>query len=388
MSMKTESPVKLCLFFTHNVSLAKWERLGLFDREITPYKKLIQKEDIEIAFITYGDRTDLSFSNRLAPIKVLPLFKNKIPKLKFLIFLQALLGLWCLRHEVRGYHIYKSNQMLGSHLALCARLLFGGKFMLRTGYELLDFTVKDKAHLLKRTFAFLLSWLSYLNADMIVVASKNDENFAKRAFPSLRHRHFEIQPNWIDVDKFKPVLDTINTKRDFVFVGRLEHQKNLATLIDAAALASVELDIIGQGSKEKELKAQIKANGAKIRILPPVRNSSLPKYFKHYRCFILPSLFEGNPKTLLEAMSCAMPIIGADVPGISSVLDHRKDGMLCIGKADNLAHAMLELLSNEREANKWGKAARQKIKRHNSLQSFLNEEMRRYRQLHQAGYSD
>ena len=263
--------------------------------------------------------------------------------------------------------------------------------MLRTGYEFLDFSIKGQSHLPKQAFAFLLSWLAYKNADMIVVASQNDKEFAARTFPTLRNRNFEIQPNWIDVDKFKPVVNSIINKRDFVFVGRLERQKNLDALIDAAVLADAELDIIGQGSQEKKLRNQIRTNNSdnpKIRILSPIPNPDLPTCFAHYRGFILPSRFEGNPKTLLEAMSCAMPVIGADAPGISNLIDHYENGILCAGNADDLAKAMLELLGNESQARKWGKAARLKIKQRNSLESFLVQEMIRYKQLSQTKHSD
>ena len=389
--MKTETPIRLGLFLTHGVSLRRWEQMGLLDREITPYRELARTNQVDISLITYGDKRDISYKDRLAPIKILPLFADHTPKFTILTFFHAFVGLWRLRHHLRGCDIFKSNQMLGSHLALCAQFFFGGKFMLRTGYEFLDFSIKGQSHLPKQAFAFLLSWLAYKNADMIVVASQNDKEFATRTFPNLRNRHFEIQPNWIDVDKFKPVVNSTINKRDFVFVGRLEYQKNLDALIDAAVLADAELDIIGQGSQEKKLRNQIETNNSdnpKIRILSPIPNSDLPKCFAHYRGFILPSRFEGNPKTLLEAMSCAMPVIGADAPGISSLIDHYENGILCAGNADDLAKAMLELLGNESQARRWGKAARLKIKQRNSLQSFLVEEMIRYKQLSQTKHSN
>ena len=78
--------------------------------------------------------------------------------------------------------------------------------------------------------------------------------------------------------------------------------------------------------------------------------------------YCLPSLWEGFPIGLLEAMAMAKPVIATKVDGSSEIIHHKKNGLLIEPQRDEmLSGAMLELMNNETLRNELAKAARQTI---------------------------
>src|SRR3546814_17832635 len=85
------------------------------------------------------------------------------------------------------------------------------------------------------------------------------------------------------------------------------------------------------------------------------------------RIFVLPSSYEGHPKTLLEAMACGAAVIGTDVPGIREVIEDGRTGLLCAPTAAALRDAIERLLSDEPLRRRLGGNARQQIQMTESL---------------------
>ncbi|MCA6077952.1 glycosyltransferase family 4 protein [Fulvivirga sedimenti] len=80
-------------------------------------------------------------------------------------------------------------------------------------------------------------------------------------------------------------------------------------------------------------------------------------------CIVLPSYREGTPRSLLEAASCAKPIIATDVPGCHHVVEHEYNGLLCTLKsADDLALKMKQMaLADNETLQKFGENGRKKV---------------------------
>ena len=97
--------------------------------------------------------------------------------------------------------------------------------------------------------------------------------------------------------------------------------------------------------------------------------------------FILPSSFEGNPKSLLEAMSCEMPVIGADSPGISNLISHNNNGYICDSTIDGIRKAINELINKVELQNKLSKNARRYILDYFSLDLIVKRELELYNEV-------
>jgi glycosyltransferase involved in cell wall biosynthesis len=93
----------------------------------------------------------------------------------------------------------------------------------------------------------------------------------------------------------------------------------------------------------------------------------LPGALNEAKIYILPSHYEGHPKTLLEAMSCGMACIGTNVGGIREELDHGRTGWVCEPESNSIARVVAELLNNTVLRAKLGLAAREHIVENFSL---------------------
>jgi len=136
--------------------------------------------------------------------------------------------------------------------------------------------------------------------------------------------------NYIDTNLFCP-KPSIDMKERIVFVGRLTSQKNLPTAILACSSVGIGLDLIGDGpdhSKLVELRDQIHAD---VRFIGKVPNQDLPELLAGYRYFILPSLWEGHPKALLEAMAVGLICICNGTVGITEFIEDGVTGFLSKG---------------------------------------------------------
>ncbi|MCC6597449.1 MAG: glycosyltransferase family 4 protein [Alphaproteobacteria bacterium] len=372
--MKQSQSKNLVLFFTHDVSLQIWKDSGLLEREVRPYLFLAQEKGWKITFVTYGDDRDQAFSEALSPIEILPAYAGKtIPSSRLLRLFFSPLVLLKFKDKIAKASIYKTNQFWGGWNAVFARWLFGGKVIGRSGYEYLAFTIAQKQGKARVALAWLVDWLVYRFSDVIVVASQEDADFARRKFKCLEGRWIDVQPNWIDTDLFAPAPAPVvnNDASDLVYIGRLNAQKNLDALLEAVVLANCTLDIYGDGELLEALTARSQALDAKVFFKGRIANDRVPEILGRYEAFILPSFFEGNPKALLEAMACGKAVIATDVPGINSVIEHEKSGWLCGCDPQSLASAIGVVAADPVLRDKLGQTARAFVEKNNSYRRFL-----------------
>ena len=152
---------------------------------------------------------------------------------------------------------------------------------------------------------------------------------------------------------------------DFVIgaTGRLSEEKGLNFLIDAVNILHekgyvIKLIIIGEGPLYSELQSRVSSLGLDDYVLFPgyVRNAR--KLLKIFDIFIISSLTEGLPVTLLEAMCEKVPLIATSVGGIPDVLTDMKSGILIPpGNAGSIADAVIKLYEDRQLAVKLSEAA-------------------------------
>jgi glycosyltransferase involved in cell wall biosynthesis len=113
-------------------------------------------------------------------------------------------------------------------------------------------------------------------------------------------------------------------------------------------------------------------------------HESLPAILQTAGAFVLPSLIEGHPKALLEAMSCGLPCVGLDVPGTRDVIAHERTGLLCPPTADGLAVELRRVLEDSDLALHLGQAARACVVAHYSARMLMQQETVLLKQLAKA----
>jgi glycosyltransferase involved in cell wall biosynthesis len=112
-----------------------------------------------------------------------------------------------------------------------------------------------------------------------------------------------------------------------------------------------------------------------VRFLGNQAHAKLPQHFNAAEVVVLPSLYEGHPKVLLEAMACGRPVIGTNVQGIREIIQHGKTGWLCNTDSDSIRTAIQELMRCPRLRAQLGHNARQYTLKHVSLDHIVDMEL-------------
>lgn len=168
-----------------------------------------------------------------------------------------------------------------------------------------------------------------------------------------------VIPNSVDTEAFRPNPDSKKTY-DFITVCRLVPWKGLVEVIETCSRNNLSLLVVGSGPQEAELRAlSIKLN-AKVEFAGEIPQSQLPEYLNQAKFFVLNSSYEGSPHSLIEAMSCGLPVIARENTGTSELVSSGKNGLL-VGKSRTIEDAFKLVLGNKIDAKSLGKAAREEI---------------------------
>jgi glycosyltransferase involved in cell wall biosynthesis len=374
--MKNLKKYNLGLIFTQNVSLAKWSEVGMLEREVKPYN-LLAKHFNRIYFFTYGGKTDLEYQKYLADnITIIPnRFRLRDKYYKYLLpFLN-----W---KKIRKCHVIKTNQIKGSEAAIMAKKYISrhARLLARSGYTWSLFAQRQGVGEAGVKPVKELESRLYRLADAAAVTSQADKEYIMSEYATQESK-ISIIPNYINTESFKPDNSIQKYDNRIIFVGRLNKQKNLKVLIQALAGSQIELDIIGSGEEKESLESEAERNNVTLNFLGNIPNNELPEKLAQYPIFVLPSLYEGMPKTLLEAMSCGLACVGTDVPGINEVIRHEENGLLALSDAKDLQKQILRLANDQDLRNRLGQNARQFILNNYSLDTQIEKEIQIYEKL-------
>ena len=168
-------------------------------------------------------------------------------------------------------------------------------------------------------------------------------------------------------------------KEGFIYgtVGRLVETKGQKVLLKAFAKVYGKypeswLLLAGAGRLESELKVLASALDIHERVVFLGFRRDIPEILKACDVFVLPSIAEGLPGALLEAMATGIPVIASQVGGVPEILNSADLGVMVPPSAvDELSVAMEQLCSmDEMKRNEVGKALRQRV-----LEQFTSEKM-------------
>lgn len=161
-------------------------------------------------------------------------------------------------------------------------------------------------------------------------------------------------------------------------IGRLSDVKGHIYLIEAMKeviekMPHAQLFIAGEGRMRDKIISLIKNLNIEkqVVIIPLIMDTAavLPAI----DVFVMPSLKEGLGLSLMEAMAAGLAVIGSDVGGIKSLIQHNRTGLL-VQPADSegLSKAILELLDNSQQRKSLGDNAREFIARNFSAEQMVN----------------
>ncbi|MBI5934662.1 MAG: glycosyltransferase family 4 protein [Chloroflexi bacterium] len=218
----------------------------------------------------------------------------------------------------------------------------------------------------------------------------NTSELARKAKAFVEREIFLI-PNGIDTERFKPMerneplaemlFTTKATKghegkrkeeRSFVigFVGELREKKGMRALLSGYAQMTktrpASLLIVGEVREGEDKKAfeEFRTSNPEYRIIVTgaVPHKDMPAYYGLMDIFVHPSLRDGMPNAVLEAMACGVPVVATPVGGVLDVLKDGNNGVAVnVNDAEMLAEKILELLDDSEKRSRLEKNARETI---------------------------
>ena len=369
-------PISLTVVLGYESTLAKLDEIGIFDREMALLRHL-QKRGFKIRILSYGGKEELDFASRIQGMGILCNRAN-LPRQTYIRRIHQLHMLPLLKSDV--LRNWQTSGLVTAHRASWA---WQTPLVLRMDYYWSQLArIRQPAGSSNADRIKGMERKAVASAARIIVTSQELAASIVEMSPAAAPK-IAIIPNFVDADRFRPIA---TAKRfDLVFIGRISPEKNLGALLQAIKPLSVSIAMIGgrnlslldparDEDEEMKLKREFGTLDGRIHWLGRIKNEELPTLISQARALILCSLIEGNPRTLIEAMACGMPVIGANVPGIRSVIEHEATGYLCGTDAESIRAAVKTVLSDPELMRKLGENARRYALEHFSLEQQARRE--------------
>ena len=170
-------------------------------------------------------------------------------------------------------------------------------------------------------------------------------------------------------------------------VGRLVPVKGHAILLDAtrilqASIGNVALVLVGDGPLRKDLEANAKRLGLEKSVIFAGQQDQSYDFMNMMDVFVLPSLHEGIPMVVLEALALQRPVVATRVGGIPEVIEHGQTGFLAEpSDASSLARLLQRLVEDLPMAVSIGKAGRTRVEEKFTARTMAGKTAELYEQV-------
>lgn len=209
----------------------------------------------------------------------------------------------------------------------------------------------------------LAKW-TYLNADAVICyTSEMKEEMENWGVNTEKVR---IIHNGVNIEIFKP-LKNFNKEYDIIWIGRYVPGKGIEFLIQSIyelkrEFKNIKVLMVGSGILKKTIEIMVGEMGLvdNIRFIERISNEDLPIYYNKSKVFVLTSLEEGVPRTILEAMACGVPVVCSDLPQLRKIV---KGCGILVPKKDvqKISIAIAEILKEPKISEKLGHNAQARV---------------------------
>jgi glycosyltransferase involved in cell wall biosynthesis len=270
-----------------------------------------------------------------------------------------LIKLYQNRHNYDIIHAH-SHLFLSTNMCALIRQL-GSSPLVITNHGLISQTAP---HWMQRIFIPTIAKWTFKSADRILCYTIHEKDELIEL--GIDPKKIAVIHNGIDTDVFIPKRDT-SRSRTILWIGRYTPGKGVQYLIDAFARVvqrhpQAHLLMIGDGPQMEEIQQKIQELGLSTYITQKtfVPNEDLPALYQSSDVFVLPSLSEGIPRTILESMACGTPIVCTDLPQLVDLV--KGAGLLVPTRnPEAIASAITKIFENPEFASELGKTGTERI---------------------------
>ena len=337
------------------------------------------------------------------PVEVLP--ERRYSILAFPFYVVEMVQIWqALVRLIRKYdvevvqtHLLRSLDFLVLLLLYTTRLRIVLWTIHNANFELAEHMLNKNKWLLsaKRTAHRTLYRLASSRVSGFVAVSDEVENSMLRVFGPIQDK-VTVICNGVDVKRYQRPVNRVAVRRSLGLedqaklmsvVATFKEQKGHRYLVEAMTSIvpqhpNAHVLFIGDGDLRADLEQQVKAANLEDHIHFLGSRSDVADLLLASDFFILPSLWEGLPMALLEAMSAGLPIVASEVSGTIQAMIPNETGLLVPpGDSQQLAQAILRLLDNPQEAQTMGRAAKARVEANFSAHKQAEEHLVLYERL-------
>lgn len=348
-------PIKICYILPDY----RQEDSGHFYHNYELLEELSKKADIFL-IVEKSDTRDIKLGNKVY-----------VQRFKFipLRILESFIAILIAR--IKSYKNFYTHYCYigGTNAAIISRVFGGKSYYWNCAMNWL-FKKKDSS---KMGYELCLKWSHYL-----VTGSEG----MKRGYAEhyqLNPDKIKVMPNWINLERFKSQNSQSKAgppraEKTLLFVHWLSKRKGADVIVPivkhllldfGSSVPEFKLLVAGGGPYKENLLQEIKDNNLEqyIEVLGAVPNKNLPEYYAKTDIFIMPSMEEGFPHVLLEAMACGIPYIASDVGAVRELSSEIAQRFLVKpGDVEMFAHKLEALMSDEKIYEDFRKEELQKIK--------------------------
>jgi glycosyltransferase involved in cell wall biosynthesis len=260
-------------------------------------------------------------------------------------------------------HLHSPRASVIGRLAarLLPRNVRGRTVVLSTAHGWISIRLK-----LRRLYEALYLWTAPWEDGIVAVARAVQANLTRSGYP----RRIWIVPNGINPARnngLAPARASSGGPFCFGYFGRLEREKGLDGLLEAVVRIASDawrLNIYGNGRDRRRLERRVAAAGLqeRVRFCGALHPEVVPARMAECHAIVLPSLQEGWPYVLLEAMSLGVPVVASAVGGVTEMIRDGVEGLLVPpANPGALAAALKQMLNDPALSVHLGHGARARI---------------------------
>jgi glycosyltransferase involved in cell wall biosynthesis len=193
---------------------------------------------------------------------------------------------------------------------------------------------------------------------------------------------FAVVRNGVDLNKFSPDVSGQSIRQELVVssdcimighVGSFRSAKNHKVLLQSFAKLKAQLDnvhllLVGDGSMRDNIENLIKQLGIAEHVTLAGVRKDVPKMLAAMDIFFYPSIYEGMPNALIEAMACGLPILASNIPEIVEIIPTElSEQLIDPNDVTGFVEALRKLVTDKTSRKKMGFVGRTHVERHFEL---------------------
>lgn len=364
--------LSIILFLSRGNSISTWDKAGILDREMALYEEFVRLGH-SVSLVSWGRLEDFKFRGRFKGIQIL---HNSLclPTLTYERFLP-----WLHASTFRQGDIFKTNQSSSAPVARKVADVFGKMMVMRFGFMWSANVARELGADDPRVKAVVEAEEACMKGADHIVCTTDEMAADMFARVPVTSGKTTVLPNYVVPASFDMEYPDGPYRYDVLYVGRFSEEKNVFNLVRAARKLNARTLLVGKGPLEAALRKE--AENSPVEFMDFQPQSRLKDLMRESAMLVMPSMYEGHPKVLIEAMFAGVPVVGTDVPGIQTLIKDGVTGLLCGTDADSLAAAIQSNLKAREKAHAMAWAALQDARKEYAVDSIALREIGLYEAL-------